>query len=40
VRKELWAQEATFCGSSREIETVKIPRDFVERLTDAVCYAA
>ncbi len=40
VRKELWAQEATFCGSSRESETVKVPRDFVERLTDAVCYAA
>jgi DDE superfamily endonuclease len=40
VRKELWAQEATFYGSSQEAETVKVPRDFVERLTDAVCYAA
>jgi hypothetical protein len=39
VRKELWAN-ATICGSSREAETVKVPRDFVERLTDAVCYAA
>jgi hypothetical protein len=36
----LWAREATFYGSSGEIETVKVPREFVERLTDAVCYAA
>ncbi len=41
VRKELWAQqEATFCGSEKETETVKVPREFLERLTDAVCYAA
>jgi hypothetical protein len=40
VRKQLWAQEAAFCGSLRETETVKVPREFVERLTDAVCYAA
>jgi hypothetical protein len=40
VRKELWSQEATFCGSSAETETVKVPREFIERLTDAVCYAA
>ena len=40
VRKELWAQEESFCGSVREAETVKVPRAFVERLTDAVCYAA
>ncbi len=39
VRKELWAQEATFHGSSRNSDTVKVPRAFVERLTDAVCYA-
>ena len=39
VRKELWAH-ATFCGSPAETDTVKVPRDFVERLTDAVCYAA
>jgi hypothetical protein len=39
VRKELWAQ-ATLCGSHRQDETVKVPRAFVERLTDAVCYAA
>src|SRR5215210_2589590 len=40
VRKELWAQEATFYGSSREADTVKVPRAFVDRLTEAVCYAA
>jgi hypothetical protein len=39
VRKELWVQE-TFCGSSRETDTVKVPRAFLERLTDTVCYAA
>ena len=41
VRKELWAQEqATFYGSPSETDTVKVSREFVERLTDAVCYAA
>jgi hypothetical protein len=40
VRRQLWSQEATFCGSMREVETVKVPREFIERLTDAVCYAA
>ena len=40
VRKELWAQEATFCGSPSETDMVKVPWEFVERLTDAVCYAA
>jgi hypothetical protein len=40
VRKELWAWEATFCGSPVEADTVKVPRAFMERLTDTVCYAA
>jgi hypothetical protein len=40
VRKELWAQEESFCGSLREADTLKVPRQFVERLTDALCYAA
>jgi hypothetical protein len=41
VRKELWAQErATFYWSAQGDDTVKVPREFVERLTDAVCYAA
>jgi hypothetical protein len=39
VRKELWAQQP-FYGSLAETETIKVPRAFVERLTDAVCYAA
>ncbi len=41
VRKELWAwEEETFCGSPREDDMVKVPRRLVDRLTDAVCYAA
>jgi hypothetical protein len=40
VRKELWAQEETFRWSPWETETVKVPRAFMERLTDALCYAA
>ena len=41
VRRRLWAQEeTTFCGSAQENDMVKVPREFVERLTDAVCYAA
>jgi DDE superfamily endonuclease len=39
VRKELWAQE-TFYGSPAQSETVKVPRAYLERLTDALCYAA
>ena len=40
VRKELWAQEQTFYGSPAETDTIKVPRVFMERLTEAVCYAA
>jgi DDE superfamily endonuclease len=41
VRRQLWAQqETTFCRSARDNDTVKVPREFMERLTDAVCYAA
>jgi DDE superfamily endonuclease len=39
VRKELWAG-ATFCGSAAEIDTIKVPRAYMERLTEAICYAA
>jgi DDE superfamily endonuclease len=39
VRKELWAH-STFCGSPADTETVKVPKAFMERLTDALCYAA
>jgi hypothetical protein len=41
VRKELWAQEEqTFYGLPARSDTIKVPRAFIERLTDAVCYAA
>ena len=40
VRKELWTQEQTFCGSPAETDTAKVPRVFMERLTEAICYAA
>ena len=40
VRKELWAKRRLFTGRLRQTDTVKVPRAFVERLTDAVCYAA
>src|SRR5215210_5640490 len=39
VRRELWA-EVNFRGSAREADTVKVPRVFVERLTETLCYAA
>jgi hypothetical protein len=39
VRKESWAH-ATFCGSPSGTDTIKVPKAFVERLTDADCYAA
>jgi glucose/arabinose dehydrogenase len=40
VGKQLWAQEEIFHGSLWETDTVKVPRAFVERLTEAVSYAA
>lgn len=42
VRRELWAAESqqSFCASAAETETVEVSREFMERLTDAVCYAA
>ena len=40
VRRELWAQEEIFCGSAQENDMLRVLREFVERLTDAVCYAA
>jgi len=35
----LWA-DATFYGSYAQSDTVKVPRVFMERLTEAVSYAA
>jgi len=40
VRKELWAQEEAFCGPAQQTDTVKVPRKFMERPIEAVCYAA
>ncbi len=39
VRKELWAH-ATFRRSPADTDTVKLPREFVEHLTETLCYAA
>ncbi len=39
VRRELWAS-ATFYGSPAQSDTIKVPRAYLERLTDALCYAA
>jgi hypothetical protein len=39
VRKELWAH-ATFRMLPADTDTLKVPRGFVEHLTEALCYAA
>jgi hypothetical protein len=39
VRRYLWADQH-FQTSKNEAEMIKIPRAFVERLTDTLCYAA
>jgi hypothetical protein len=39
VRRELWAQR-TFCRLPQEPDMVKVPRAFVEHLTETLCYAA
>jgi hypothetical protein len=39
VRRELWAH-AAFHLSASEPDMVKVPRRFLERLTDTLCYAA
>ena len=39
VRRQLWAQ-AAFPLSVSEPDMVKVPRSFIERLTDTLCYAA
>jgi hypothetical protein len=40
VRKQLWAAECAFCGSAQETDLIKVPREFMERPTDVLCYAA
>jgi hypothetical protein len=39
IRRELWAQ-AAFPLSVSEPDMVKVPRRFVERLMETLCYAA
>jgi hypothetical protein len=39
TRRELWGQPA-FCMSARDPDMVEIPHAFVDRLMDALCYAA
>jgi len=39
VRREMWAHQA-FCLSGGETEMVTVPRIFMERLTDTLCYVA
>ena len=39
VRRAFWAQ-AAFCISARAPDMIELPRAFVERLADALCYAA
>jgi hypothetical protein len=39
VRKELWAKERTFCGSPPATDTIKVPKAYVQRVTEAACYA-
>ena len=38
VRRALW-KVSTFRMSGPEREMVQVPLDFIERLTDALCYA-
>jgi hypothetical protein len=39
LRRELWANGG-FCLSAHERDLVKVPRVFVQRLTETLCYAA
>jgi hypothetical protein len=40
VRRARWDQQATLCMSDREADMEQVPRALVQRLTDALCYAA
>lgn len=40
VRRALWSHQATSCMSLREADMEKVPRALIQRLTDALCYAA
>jgi hypothetical protein len=40
VRRALWGHQAISCMSHREADMEKVPRALIQRLTDALCYAA
>lgn len=40
VRRALWEYQTAFCMSRREADMEKVPRALIQRLTDALCYAA
>jgi DDE superfamily endonuclease len=40
VRRELWCGQTHFCLSQCDTDIVQIPRALVQRLTEAICYAA
>jgi len=40
VRRDLWTHQAAFCMSHRDRDIMKVPRALIERLTEAMCYAA
>ncbi len=39
VRREIWRHEG-FCISGAEVDTIKVPRAFLEHLTETLCYVA
>jgi len=39
VRREIWRHEG-FCISGAEADTIKVPRAFLEHLTETLCYVA
>lgn len=40
VRRDLWAGQTNICLSQADTDMVKLPRVLVQRLMDALCYAA
>ena len=40
VRRQWWRATTTSCTSKRETDMIKLPRQVVRRLSEAVCYAA
>lgn len=40
VRRHWWRATITSCTSPRDVDMIKLPRQVVRRLREAVCYAA